>query len=85
MGLDKLKKEFGKDIAFWGGGFNVQKIPFMTQEEIKESVKKTMEIMAPGGGYIFAGTHNILPETKGESVYTAYMAAREFRDYSKLV
>ena len=85
MGLEKLKKEFGKDIAFWGGGFNVQKIPFMTQEEIRQSVKKTMETMAPGGGYIFAGTHNILPETKGESVYTAYMAAKEFRDYSKLV
>ncbi len=85
MGLAKLKKEFGKDMAFWGGGFNVQKIPFMTQEEIKESVKKTLYTMAPGGGYIFAGTHNILPETKGESIYTAYMTAREYRDYSKLV
>lgn len=81
MGLKKLKTEFGKDIAFWGGGFNVQKIPFMSQEEIKESVKETFEIMKPGGGYVFAGTHNILPETKGESIYTAYMTARENRDY----
>jgi len=85
MGLDKLKREYGKDIAFWGGGFNVQKIPFMTADEIAESVKETLHTMAPGGGYIFAGTHNILPETKGESVYTAFMTVREYRDYSKLV
>ncbi len=52
---------------------------------IKESVKETMYTMAPSGGYIFAGTHNILPETEGESIYTAFMAAKEYRDYSKLV
>lgn len=85
MGLAKLKKEFGKDIAFWGGGFNVQKIPFMSQKEIEESVEETLHTMAPGGGYIFAGTHNILPETKGESIYTAFMTAKEYRDYSKSV
>ncbi|MFC2145661.1 uroporphyrinogen decarboxylase family protein [Actinomycetota bacterium] len=85
MELPKLKKEYGADIAFWGGGFNVQKIPFMTQDEIRESVRETMYTMAPGGGYIFAGTHNILPETEGESIHTAFMAAKEYREYSKLV
>ena len=85
MDLRKLKKEFGKDMAFWGGGFNVQKIPFMTQEEIKKSIEEVLQIMAPGGGYIFAGTHNILPETKGESIFNAYITAKENRDYSGLV
>ena len=84
MSLEKLKKEFGKDISFWGGGFNVQKIPFMTEEEIEEEVREVMYTMAPGGGFVFAGTHNILPETKGESIYTAYMTAKKYRDYSVL-
>jgi uroporphyrinogen decarboxylase len=84
MELSKLKKEFGKDISFWGGGFNVQKIPFMSVEEIRESIKNVMYTMAPGGGFVFSGTHNILPETKGESIYEAYMTAKKYRDYSLL-
>ena len=84
MSLEKLKKEFGKDISFWGGGFNVQRIPFMTEEEIEADVREVMYTMAPGGGFVFAGTHNILPETKGESIYTAYMTAKKYRDYSVL-
>lgn len=63
----------------------MQTIPFMTPDEITESVKETLHTMAPGGGYIFAGTHNILPETKGESIYTAYMTVKEYRDYLKLI
>lgn len=85
MDLKRLKKEFGKDIAFWGGGFDVGKLPFQSQDEIRESVKETLYTMAPGGGYIFAGTHNILPETKGESTYLVYITAKEYRDYSKLI
>ena len=47
MDLKRLKKEFWKDIAFWGGGFDVQKIPFMKLDEIKEEVKKVFEIIKP--------------------------------------
>ncbi len=81
MNLEKLKKDFGKDISFWGGGFNVQSIPFMTIDEIESDIEKVMLVMAPGGGFVFAGTHNILPETKGESIYAAYMAAKKHRNY----
>jgi len=81
MDLKKLKKEFGKDICFWGGGFDVQKIPFMGLEEIKESVKRVFDVMKPGGGYVFSGSHNILPETPGEVSYNIYMTAKKYRDY----
>jgi hypothetical protein len=39
--------------------------------------------MSPGGGYVFAATHNILPETPGEKTYTAYMAAARYRGAGK--
>jgi uroporphyrinogen decarboxylase len=79
MDLKRLKREFGKDIAFWGGGFDVQKIPFLELDEIKEEVKKVFEIMKPGGGYVFSGSHNILPETEGETTYNIYMTAKKYR------
>lgn len=40
MEPEKLKKEFGKYITFWGGGCNTRDIlPFKTPKEIKEDVK----------------------------------------------
>ena len=75
MGMKRLKKEFGKDITFWGGGINIQQLPFMSIEESEKTVKETLEIMAPGGGFVFCATHNILPETDGIKTYTAYNTA----------
>jgi len=80
----RLKQEFGKEIAFWGGGIDIQTLPFKTLAEVEEEVKRTFEIMAPGGGYVFAATHNILPETLGEKTYTAYSSAVKYRNYSTI-
>jgi uroporphyrinogen decarboxylase len=81
MGLQLLKKEFGKELCFWGGGINIQKMPYLSKEEIERDVKEALEIMAPGGGYVFAATHNILPDAEGEKTYAAYMAAIKNRSY----
>ena len=60
MGLKNLKKDFGKEIVFWGGGIDTQKIlPFGTTTAVKDEVKRVLDIMAPGGGYVFATVHNI--------------------------
>lgn len=81
MQLKKLKNEFGKDIAFWGGGIDIQKLPMMTIPEIEDMVKGVLEIMMPDGGYVFAATHNILPDTSGEKTNIAYMTAVKHRVY----
>ena len=84
MELSKIKKEFGKDITFWGGGINVQTLPEKSVKEIEDEVKHSIEIMAPGGGFVFAATHNILPETEGEMIYSAYITAVKNRDYMNI-
>lgn len=49
MDLKTLKKDFGKDISFWGWGIDTQKIlPNASVEEIRDHVKETIDIMAPG-------------------------------------
>jgi uroporphyrinogen decarboxylase len=83
MGLKKLKREFGRDLVFWGGGIDIQKLPYMSIAQIKDCVKEAIDIMAPGGGYVFAATHNILPDTTGDRTYTAFMTAVQNRDYNK--
>jgi len=81
MELRMLKKNFGRDITFWGGGIDVQKLPFLSPSEIRKNVKEAISIMSPGGGFIFAATHNILPETPGENTDAVFMAAKEFASY----
>lgn len=60
MGTEQLKREFGKDISFWGGGINSQKVlPFGSREDVKDEVKKRIDDLASGGGFVFAAVHNI--------------------------
>ena len=77
----KLKKEFGKDITFCTGIDIQRSLPFLTPNEVKEEVKKMIEVYAPGGGLIIAATHNIEPDTSPENIIAAFEAAQEYGSY----
>ena len=74
-----LKKEFGKDIIFWGGGVNTQwTLPFGTPDQVRTEVLTRCEIFSKGGGYIFNAIHNVLPNTPVENIVAMIEAVREF-------
>jgi uroporphyrinogen decarboxylase len=82
MDIARLKQEFGKDLCFWGGGIDVQQVlPFASLEVIEEDVRRTMEVMAPGGGYVFVPSHNIQADVSPDRFYKAYETALKYRDY----
>ena len=56
MDLKRLKADFGKDLVFWGsGGIDTQSTLCQgTPDEVRDQVKRILDIMAPGGGYVFA-------------------------------
>ena len=59
----QLKKDFGKDVVFWGGGVDTQKIlAGGTEKDVEDDVKKNIDALAPGGGFVFAAVHNIQSE-----------------------
>lgn len=65
----KLKKDFGNDIVFWGGGVDTQKILASgTADEVRTDVRKNIEALAPGGGFVFAAVHNIQSEVPPENI-----------------
>lgn len=79
MEPDKLKREFGKDICFWGGGCDTRTVlNRATPAEVKEHVKRRLEILAPGGGFVFNTVHNILPEVPPQNIVAMYEAVEEF-------
>jgi uroporphyrinogen decarboxylase len=74
----QLKKDFGKDIVFWGGGVDTQHVlPNGTPEQVKEDVKRNIEALAPGGGFVFATVHNIQAEVPPQNMMAMIEALRE--------
>ena len=64
-----LKADFGKDITFWGGGCDTRDIlPHGAPEAVREHVKRQVEILAPGGGFVFQQVHNIMADVPPQNV-----------------
>ncbi len=79
MDLLTLKKEFGRDITFWGGGVDTASVlNRATPQKIREDVLSRCEILAKGGGFVFAPIHNILSEVPPQNILAAYNAVKEF-------
>ena len=74
-----LKREFGKDITFWGGGCNTRTIlNHASPEEVYDYTKRMLDIFMPGGGYVFNQEHNILSDVPPENLEAMYRAVRDF-------
>jgi uroporphyrinogen decarboxylase len=82
MDTRRLKREYGKDIVFWGGGVDTQRVlPFGKPEEVIDEVKRRIDDLAPGGGFIFAAVHNIQAFIPPENIVTTFDTALEFGRY----
>jgi uroporphyrinogen decarboxylase len=69
MDLVELKREFGSEIAFWGGGVDTQGVlPFGTPGEVREQVRRNVETLMAGGGYVFATVHNVQADVPPENL-----------------
>ena len=71
----KLKKEFGNEITFWGGGIDTRTVlNYGTPQQVKDQVKERIDIFAPGGGFVFNTVHNILPDVPPENIEAMFDA-----------
>ena len=76
MDAADLKRDFGRDIAFWGGGCDTGAIlPDATPEQVAAHVRRQIEIMGDGGGFVFQQVHNILANVPPENVIAMFEAA----------
>lgn len=81
MDLAELKKEYGNYVALQGG-MDIQKVlPFGTAQDVRQMVKRAMEVGKPGGGYIICTAHNIQPDTPTRNAVALFDAYREYRRY----
>ncbi|HEX7393893.1 MAG TPA: uroporphyrinogen decarboxylase family protein [Anaerolineaceae bacterium] len=83
-GMDsrKLKQDFGRDIVFWGGGVDTQHVlPFGSTQEVADEVKRRIDDLAPGGGFVFAAVHNIQAYVPPENIVTMFDTALQYGRY----
>ena len=71
-----LKRRFGDRLTFYGGVFDAVKLPTSSPaDEVYEAVKENIRSLSRGGGYIFAGVHNLpgdIPESHLRAMLEAY-------------
>jgi uroporphyrinogen decarboxylase len=82
MDTKRLKEEYGKDVVFWGGGVDTQRVlPFGKPDEVADEVKRRIDDLAPGGGFVFAAVHNIQAFVPPENIVTLFETALEYGKY----
>jgi uroporphyrinogen decarboxylase len=76
----RLKQEFGRDLTFWGGGCDTRHVlNHGTPQEVKDHVCRNIEILAPGGGFVFNTVHNILPDVPPQNFMAMFEAIDAYR------
>lgn len=78
MEADRLKREFGDRLSFWGGIDTMRMLNRGTPEDVRQEVKTKIETFAPGGGYILNPIHNVQPDVPVENLLAMIDAALEY-------
>jgi uroporphyrinogen decarboxylase len=72
-----LKRDFGRDMVFWGGGCDTQTVLRTgSPEQVRAHVREQVRDFAPGGGFVFQQVHNILADVPPENVVAMFDAVR---------
>lgn len=81
MEASRLKKEYGDTFVFYGGVDVQRLLPFGTVDEIRQGVRELIKTLGPKGGFLFATSHNIEPDTPPRNIIAMFDTAHEFGRY----
>ena len=79
--LPALKKRAGKNIALCGGIDTHRILPFGSVEEVRDEVRRVMQILGPGGGCMIGAVHTVMNDVPPENVLAMVDAVEEFGHY----
>jgi uroporphyrinogen decarboxylase len=79
--LPSLKKRFGSNIVFCGGIDTHRVLPFGTTEEVRQEVRRVIQILGPGGGCMIGAVHTVMNDVPPENILAMVDAVEEFGHY----
>jgi len=82
MDLKELKRDFGDVLTFWGGGVDTQStLNNGSPQQVADEVKRIIDILAPGGGFVFAPVHNIQDDVSPENFWSMWDTLQQYGKY----
>jgi uroporphyrinogen decarboxylase len=79
MDMQRLKDEFGGEIAFHGGIDLQHTLPYGSQQDVVDEVEQRCRVLGDGGGYICTSAHYIQADVPVENILAMYLAPREMK------
>ncbi len=79
MDFDYLKKEFGKDLTFWGGISTQGVLPYGTPDDVRRLGASTIEKLGKGGGLIISPDQDIMGDVPIDNIKALVETIREKR------
>jgi len=78
-GMDpvKLKREFGKEMTFWGGCVNTQHTMYQTPADVYREVRERIDIFNRDGGFVCNAIHNLQGNSPIENVLAMFKAIQD--------
>ena len=81
METARLKREYGRQISFWGGGCDTGILQTGSPAEVRGEVRRRLADLAPEGGFIFGSIHNIQVNVPPANIVTMFDTARDEGHY----
>ena len=75
MDPERLKREFGADLCFWGGVDTQKVLPYGSPDDVAAEVRRRLRDLGRGGGYVLASVHNIQAEVPPQNVVAMFDTA----------
>jgi uroporphyrinogen decarboxylase len=82
MDTVELKREFGRDLVFWGGGVDTQRVLGAGRpDDVRREVRRRIRDLRDGGGFVFAAVHNVQPNVPPANLLAMWETWREEASY----
>ena len=82
MNLAELKKDFGKDLCFYGSVDILQTLNKGTVDQVRQEVRENIRILGPGGGFIIGPGHTYIQiDAPLENILAMYETAYQEGGY----
>lgn len=79
--LEELKKQYGSRIVFCGAIDTQNILPHGTPEQVRQEVRRVINLLGQDGGYMLATVHTVMNEVPAENVLAMVDAVEEFGHY----
>jgi uroporphyrinogen decarboxylase len=79
--LSALKSRYGKNLCFCGAIDTQSILSRGTPAQVSQEVRRVIEQLSPGGGYLLAAVHTITADVPAENILAMVDAALEFGRY----